>query len=69
MNPPQMLYDIARQQQAEQVAHAERWRRRPRRAAPRRHLAAAGSRLVTSSSGRLARLTHALGGSMVPHHH
>jgi hypothetical protein len=60
-----MLYDIARQQQAEEVARAEHRRRRPR-PAERRHLAV-GLRLAASPRRRLARLTGAFG-VVVPHH-
>ena len=64
----QMFYDMARQQQAEEVARAEQWRRRPRRAARRRHLPAAGLHLAEASRRRLARLTAALAGGVVPRH-
>jgi len=68
MYPPHMLYDIARQQQAEEVARAEQWRRRPRRTEPRRHFATDGFRQVLSPRHLLARVTAAHGAEMVPRH-
>lgn len=58
MYPPRMLYEIARKQQAEDIARAEA--RRRRHPASRKRLVRGGSRLAKTPRRRLARLADAL---------
>ena len=58
MYPPRMLYEIARRQQAEDIARAEAWRRR--HSAPRIRPARVCREQAKSARRRLARLAAAL---------